>query len=484
MAPISFRPLRGAARRLGVGIALATVALAVAGPSPAGAAVTCDRVAATSGSDSAAGTVAAPYRTAQKLVDSLSAGQTGCLRAGTFTQDVKFSHGGASGAPLTLTSFPGERALLVGRMWIARGSDFVTVTGLDLDGTNSAVLPSPTITANDAVFTDNDVTNHNQTICFVVGNDTYGYAARTLIQRNRIHHCGVLPAANHDHGIYVSNATDTQVLDNVIYANADRGVQMYPDAKRTTVQRNVIDGNGQGVLFSGSSGSASIDNLVSNNVITNAKLRYNIESYWGGPVGTGNVANNNCVWNGHNGNIGDQKGFTATDNLVADPQYANPGAGDFRIPDANPCAKLLAGAPLSSLGVTPPAPTPPTAAAAAATPPAPRPAPSTGAPAPRPQTTPRSPVARTAVPRLSVKVRRSGRRVVVQGRIASRVSRNLRLAVDVQSGGGWRTAATGAVRTSSFQTSVSLGSAARSSLVGVRVRVQSLGQRVVWLRVG
>src|SRR5205807_1338240 len=109
-----------------------------------------------------------------------------------------------------------------------------------------------------------DVTNHNQTICFVVGNDTYGYAARTLIQSNRIHHCGVLPAANHDHGIYVSNATDTKVLDNVIYANADRGVQMYPDAKRTTVQRNVIDGNGQGVMFSGASDSASTDNLVSN----------------------------------------------------------------------------------------------------------------------------------------------------------------------------------------------------------------------------
>jgi hypothetical protein len=336
------------------------------------------------------------------------------------------------------------------------------------------VLPSPTITANDAVFTNNDVTNHNQTICFVVGNDTYGYAARTLIQGNRIHHCGVLPAANHDHGIYVSNATDTKVLDNVIYANADRGVQMYPDAKRTTVQRNVIDGNGQGVLFSGASNSASTDNLVSNNVITNAKLRYNIESYWGGPVGTGNVATNNCVWNGHNGNISEQIGFTATDNLENDPQYANPGAGDFRIPDANPCAKLLAGAPLSSLGATAPPPPAPPATAADATPPAPRPAPST-APAPRSRPAAR-PVARTAlVPRLTVRVRRAGRRLVLRGQ----TTRSLRVTVDVRSGGNWKNAGARTV-SSDFVTSLAVRQVGRMS---VRVRVPSLGQRVVWLGV-
>jgi hypothetical protein len=55
------------------------------GAAPTSATVTCDRYAATTGSDSAPGTSTAPYRTAQKLTDSLGAGQTGCLVAGTFT---------------------------------------------------------------------------------------------------------------------------------------------------------------------------------------------------------------------------------------------------------------------------------------------------------------------------------------------------------------------------------------------------------------
>ena len=91
----------------------------------------CDRVAAPGGSDSAAGTVDAPYASVQKLVTSLSAGQTGCLRTGSYSQDVSFAHGGASGAPITLTTYPGDdRATVVGRMWLKSGSDYITVSNL------------------------------------------------------------------------------------------------------------------------------------------------------------------------------------------------------------------------------------------------------------------------------------------------------------------------------------------------------------------
>ena len=76
----------------------------------ASADVTCTKVAAPTGSDSAAGTVDAPYRTAQKLVNSMTAGDTGCLRAGDYNEDVKVTHGGTAGNRVTLTSFPGERA--------------------------------------------------------------------------------------------------------------------------------------------------------------------------------------------------------------------------------------------------------------------------------------------------------------------------------------------------------------------------------------
>src|SRR5918997_3911694 len=61
--------------------------------------VECDRYAAQTGSDSNSGTYSAPYKTAEKLVRSLSAGQTGCLRGGTYTEGdnrVTVSNGGTS----------------------------------------------------------------------------------------------------------------------------------------------------------------------------------------------------------------------------------------------------------------------------------------------------------------------------------------------------------------------------------------------------
>jgi parallel beta-helix repeat protein len=336
------------------------------------------------------------------------------------------------------------------------------------------------VTANDSKFINNDVSNEHTEICFDIGNDAWGNAARTLIQGNRIHACGELPATNYDHGVYVSDATDTQILDNVIYDNADRGVQLYPDAQRTTVSRNIIDGNGEGVLFSGSSGSASSNNTVSNNVITFSKLRYNVESYWGGTPGTGNVATNNCVYGGAQGNIGSQSGFTATNNLTQDPQYANRAAGDYRIPAGNPCAALLGGAPLASVSTSSGSTTTPTTTT---TTPAPAPAP---APSTKPGRRRGHAQASTALARLSVTVRRSGNRLLVSGRVGhAYVRRARRLHVDLRSGASaWRTAGSRTLRNPVvFRATVPLAQAAASGgRLGVRVRIASVGQRVVWLR--
>ncbi|MFN8113683.1 MAG: right-handed parallel beta-helix repeat-containing protein [Solirubrobacterales bacterium] len=257
-------------------------------------AVSCDLVASPTGSDSAAGTAAEPLRSAQRLVDSLQPGQTGCLRAGTYDTDAEIK---LSVPGITLTAYPGEQATLRGRLWVADGSTGSTVSGLNLDGRNDRDLPSPTINGDDVVLSGNDITNHHTSICLSIGSlDTYGRAQNTLVEDNRIHDCGVLPATNYDHGIYVAAADDTVIRGNWIYDNADRGVQLYPDAQRTLVTGNVIDGNGSGVIFSGGEGTASSDNVVEHNVITNSRVRDNVESYWGnGPVGNGNVVRENCI---------------------------------------------------------------------------------------------------------------------------------------------------------------------------------------------
>src|SRR6185295_17333372 len=155
-----------------------TAALALGASAAPAAAAPCARVAAPSGSDSAPGTDAQPFRSVQRLADSLGTGQTGCLRVGTYSGNVKVSRGGASGAPITLTSYPGERATIAGKLWIADSANFVTVASLNLDGRNAGDLPSPEVNGDDAVFADNDVTTSNSAICFNLGATDYGRANR------------------------------------------------------------------------------------------------------------------------------------------------------------------------------------------------------------------------------------------------------------------------------------------------------------------
>ena len=307
---------------------------------PVGAARACDKVASRSGSDRNPGTRAEPYATVGKLAASLRPGQTGCVRAGVYRHNVKVRRGGARGAPITIRSYPGERPTVRGRLHVANSANHVVVRQLILDGRNRARLPSPTVNGNDVVFRDNDVTTRHTTICFLLGSDEWGRARRTVIERNRIHDCGALPPTNHHHGIYVEASDLARITENWIYDNADRGVQLFPDARRTYVARNVIDGNGEGVVFS----RRSTGNVVEHNVISNPVVRYNIEDFE--LSGSGNVARRNCLWSTrHGGNAGISPGIKVqlSENVVIEPPFASREAKDFRLPAGSPCAAASTG---------------------------------------------------------------------------------------------------------------------------------------------
>ena len=268
-------------------------------PTDPGAGLACDRVAAPAGSDAASGTAERPLRTAQALVDSLAPGETGCLREGLYAADDQIV---VTTAGTRLTSYPGERATLRGRLWITREAPLTTVEGLDLDGRNRRRQPSPTVNADDVVIRGNDITNHHTTICVSLGTrGTYGRARRTLIEDNEIHDCGTLPPTNFEHGIYVNSANDVVIRGNLIYGNADRGIQLYPDAQGTLITGNLIVDNGVGLIFGGDRRTASSDNVVEGNLISGSKVRHNVESSWEGPVGSGNVLRDNCVFDAVDG---------------------------------------------------------------------------------------------------------------------------------------------------------------------------------------
>lgn len=353
-------------------LVLTTVSDAAA-PRAEGEGTVCTNWASPTGSNGGTGAEASPFRSLERLARSLDPGETGCLAAGTYKprdQETVIKRGGTSeDQRVVIRSAPGVRAHVKGHFLVASGADFVTVRDLDLNGANrlfvpprdgSDSIPSPGITADHVSFIGNDVTNNHAGICFLLYSNPRG----TLIEGNRIHDCGVLPRTNHHHGIYVDTARDTTITRNVIFDNADRGIQLYPDAQRTTITQNVIDGNGVGVIFSGAGGVASNDNSLSHNVISNsaARRRWNVESFYPkrNPRGSGNVVAENCLhanstarkpevrdYYNRNGGIEVQEpdapylGFTATDNTIAPPRFVDRGAKDFRLRESSACTGIL-----------------------------------------------------------------------------------------------------------------------------------------------
>jgi parallel beta-helix repeat protein len=284
----------------------------------------------------AAISVVGPGESVQAAVDAAVHGDTIFL-SGTHAEDVAIETSG-----ITVTSAPGGTATLRGRLVVRDGANDVVISNLRLDGVNATRAPSPTVLGDRAVFKNNEVTNQNTEICFILGSLARGFASEgTVIDGNRIHNCGKLPSQNRDHGLYLEFARDTRITNNEIYDNADRGIQLYPDADRTLIDGNLIVGNGEGIIFSGDGSLTSDDNVVRHNVIANSRDRYNVEYYYNRSTsrGTGNVVTRNCILGGHQGNIlGAGIAFLAYDNRVGERPLRGSTPADFRLA-AKPACK-------------------------------------------------------------------------------------------------------------------------------------------------
>jgi len=308
-------------------------------PDAASAATNCDKFAATNGSDRASGTRSAPFRTAQKLVDSLSAGQVGCLRKGVYTdgdKQVSFKHGGNRGDRIKLRSYPGERARFRGAILVDRGSDYITVQNMKLDGSYGPQGPghfSGDVDTRPAIRTfgshlsviGNNISNRrpggNEDLagqCLLLGGSA-GRVSGVLVKKNRIHHCGQMPRINREHGIYAPNTVNAKIVDNLIYENADRGVQLYPNARGTLVEGNVMAGNGENLVINDNSSQ----NTVRGNVFSNPK-DWNVNL---GPIlsGSGNRVSGNCFWasGGKSAFNNGGKNTSVSGNVTANPNYQN-----------------------------------------------------------------------------------------------------------------------------------------------------------------
>jgi hypothetical protein len=150
-----------------------------------------------------------------------------------------------------------------------------------------------------------------------------------------------------NHGIYAQATTGrTLIVGNWIFDNGDRGVQLYPAAQNVLIAHNVINGNGSGVIFAGDGERGSRDITVRDNIISNSRVRWNVESSYpaGGVAGTGNVLVHNCVWASGSdkyydsqGGISGPDGYTVADNVVQRPRFVDASQGDLRLSKPSGC---------------------------------------------------------------------------------------------------------------------------------------------------
>jgi arylsulfatase A-like enzyme len=323
-----------------VAIVLLTTVTYLAGvPAAVSDQTSCSRVVATSGSDLNDGSSATPWRTVQKLADNLGPGETGCIRAGTYKENVTLSQGGTALQRTVIRSYPGEVATIEGALHVT--ARFSTISQLVLDGHLASGGFGVVVEADDVTFSDDNVTSGATATCFKVGSSAVR-ANRVMITRSRIHNC--------ETGVLETFATNTTVLYNLIYDNVDRGVRLEPDADGGMVFRNIIDSNGEGVLLAGDSTAASSSNVIHKNVIAYSNQRWNLgSSFTSGSVGTFNHVWSNCFkagnadtsFNPGGGIVGPSatRGFTQYDPLLVqgNPQYVNRDAGDFHLKSASPC---------------------------------------------------------------------------------------------------------------------------------------------------
>jgi hypothetical protein len=313
----------------------------------------CTRFAAPDGSDQNDGGASTPFQTAQRLVDALSPGETGCLRAGSYgdalTGDVfddyvlRFPRAGTATEPIRIRSYPGERATLKGIVLVPPGANWVALSDVDVEGT--AVQNTVKVYAADVVIERNDITNWLRgRSCMLLGSNSGSPAVRTVVRANRFHDCGSPLNGNKDHGIYVAGAVDGRIEDNVFVNSTGRSIQLFPNARGTRVAHNVIDGGPDtirgGIVIGGNETHVSDGNIVERNVIAHT-ADSGVYANWGSVVGSDNVVRDNCLHAVGTAETVMGDGINPSGNLFADPLFADRSARDHRLAHDSPCLPLV-----------------------------------------------------------------------------------------------------------------------------------------------
>ncbi len=287
---------------------------------------------ATTGSDSNPGSSAQPWRTIQKALSTLAAGQRALVRAGTYAENLSMTRAGTAAAPITVEAYPGEKPVVdsAGGHPLVVGSTgaYFRFRGFRLQDSPGTSGGNVDIYGHHVEVSRNEVTN---------GRDQGVYTAEeshhAQILGNWIHHNGE-GIAHQSHGIYLQG-DDHLVANNLIHDHPEGfGMQVYDKGDRAIVTGNTITGAGHsGIVVGGSGGVSGV--RVHNNVFA-------FNSQWGishdSSCPTSSLADHNVLFGNDYGptRTGCAGLSYAGGNRTSDPLFVNYTARDLHLQAGSP----------------------------------------------------------------------------------------------------------------------------------------------------
>jgi len=288
---------------------------------------------APTGSDSAAGTKAAPFKTLARAAKAATrAGTTVWVAPGTYAGGIKTTASGTSSARIYWVSTTKWGAKIVppasstnNNAWDNRGS-YVSIVGFDVDGTNSGGGTKWThgiyTGGSYGMIADNHIHHVAKSVTCTsaggsaIGVDSYYHGVLTDVVSNVVNDIG--PAGcTYVQGIYFS--TSGTIKNNLVYRVGAVAIHLWHDATNVKIVGNTVAASTFGMVIGGGDfyyTTAGADNVaVYNNIVYDNK--YGISEQ--GKTGVHNTYKNNLIYQNPSYNISLRNGLTATGTVSSAP---------------------------------------------------------------------------------------------------------------------------------------------------------------------
>jgi len=293
---------------------------------------------ATTGSDSAAGSLRHPWRTITHALRTLKPNQRVLVRSGRYAENVLVSRSGTVNGTITVRNFPGERPVLVPKPRSLRypleiwNVSYFRFRGFAVQNAVGSSMAN--------VYVAGDSAHVEISHCVVRYSEQQGIftdpTTRSVqLLANLIYDNGRVGEPDQNHGIYIEGVNHL-VANNVIFGQTNGfGIQVYPRDDYVTVTDNTVVGNRLGGIVVGGNGSTTASHVVlADNVVAFNGGSGLYGYYGGGRTGLGNLAVRNLVWENAGGNLVNDPAPTAvlsfSRSIVAPPRFVDLAAHDFR----------------------------------------------------------------------------------------------------------------------------------------------------------